>query len=88
MSRGSGAGSGPGGAPDAPRAEGRWRIVVEDALILLAIPVLWLTVLRLEGPEVLVIQMVTLAVMVWIMAARLRRLWAARRRAEDDARKL
>jgi membrane protein implicated in regulation of membrane protease activity len=75
--------------PDpSPKAVPVWRLRVEDALILLAIPVLWLTVLRLSGPWVFAAQIVALAAMVVIFFVRVRRMLAARRQAEDDARRL
>ena len=64
------------------------RVYVEDGLILGAIAVLWLTVLRLKGPWVVAVQVATLLLMVAIMVVRLRRMLAARRKAEEDARKL
>lgn len=75
-------------APPPGVGRGRWRVYVEDALILLAIPVLWLTLFRMEGSAARTVQIVTLCVMLAVMAVRLRRLWAARREAEDEARKL
>ena len=48
-------------------------IWVEDTLILLAIPVLWLTIFQLRGPVYTAIQWVTLAIMVWIFVNRVRR---------------
>ena len=80
--------------PDSPGAGGRprrrspWYVYVEDALILLAILALWPTVLRKQGPWTQAIQIVTLAVLVVIGVVRIRRIFAARRKAEDDARRL
>lgn len=65
-----------------------WRVYLEDALVLLAIPVLWFTVLRKTGPLVVAAQALTLAVMVAIFSIRTRRMLAARRQAEDEARRL
>ena len=73
---------------DPGRERTPWWVYVEDALIILAIAVLWFTVARVRGPAVLAIQVVTLAVMVAIMVVRLRRLMAARREAEDKSRRL
>ena len=65
-----------------------WWFYVEDAVNVLAIGVLWFTVLRVRGPAVRAVQIVTLVVLVAIMIARLCRFWRARRKAEEDARKL
>ena len=81
-----GADSRPEGA--GPRRRTPRRVHIEDALILLAIPVLWLTVLRKTGPLVVAAQWVALAVMVLIFLVRARRLMVGRRRAEEEARKL
>jgi len=61
---------------------------VEDILILAAIVTLWPTVLRMSGTWVLAMQIPALIVMLVIMVARGRRLMAARRQAEEDARRL
>lgn len=71
------------GGPSTP-----WYIYFEDALIILAIPVLWFTVLNMSGPLVTGIQVVTLLVLLVIGFNRARRLLAGRRRAEDEARRL
>ena len=60
--------------PDDARPAKPLRIWIEDALILLAIPVLWLTILRFRGPIYTAVMLATLAVMVWIFVARWRRL--------------
>lgn len=65
-----------------------WYIYLEDALILLAIPVLWFTVLNMSGPLVTGIQVVTLLVLIVIGFNRARRLLLGRRRAEDAAKRL
>ena len=79
---------GPSGAAPQGRPSTPWRVYVEDALIVLAIPVLWLTVLRMSGPLVIGIQVITLVVMLVVFFARGRRLLVARREAEEEARRL
>ena len=68
---------------DAKEKKNPW-IWVEDALILLAIPVLWLTIFQLKGPIYTAIQWITLAVMVWIFINRVRRF---HRYAEEHKKK-
>ena len=78
-------GLGPNGAK---RPSTSWFVYLEDVLIILAIPVLWFTVLRMSEPLVTGIQVVTLLVLIVIGFNRLRRLLVARRRSEEDARHL
>jgi len=78
-------GPGPSREPPSRRPLLYW---VEDILILAAIVTLWPTVLRMSGTWVLAMQIPALIVMLVIMVARGRRLMAARRQAEEDARRL
>lgn len=64
-----------------PPEENRFWIYVEDALILLAIPVLWLTIFRLEGELCKWVQFITFVVMVVIFFRRRGRI---RRAAGDE----
>ncbi|MBM4047328.1 MAG: hypothetical protein FJ279_19660 [Planctomycetes bacterium] len=48
-------------------------VIVEDILIVLAIPVLWLTIFRLDGGIYDVIQWVTLGAMVVVFVRRINR---------------
>lgn len=79
-------GSGPDSSGQKPAT--RWYVYLEDALILLAIPALWFTVLRKTGPVAFGVQVVTLIVMLVVAFVRSRRLLVARREAEEDARRL
>jgi len=65
-----------------------WWVYLEDILILLAIASLWPTVFRMRGPVVFLIQGIALVTLLVIFVLRLRRMLAARRKAEDDARRL
>ncbi|MBM4080365.1 MAG: hypothetical protein FJ278_11750 [Planctomycetes bacterium] len=63
--------------PHVPEPSPRRRIslgvIIEDILIVLAIPVLWLTIFRLDGPICDVIQWVTLGAMVVVFVRRINR---------------
>ena len=61
--------------------EKRIWVFVEDALIILAIGVLWLTICKLEGEIYTWIQLITLVIMVVIFIRRINRI---RRRTGDE----
>lgn len=73
--------------PNQPPGKKDWSILLEDAAIILAIPVLWLFVLKLHQPLYAAIGFATLAVLVWILVRRIRRINQASdkgRPANDD----
>lgn len=64
-----------------PTEEKKIWIYIEDALILLAIPVLWLTIFHIQGELCRWVQFITLAVMAAIFVRRIVRI---RRRTGGD----
>jgi len=72
--------------PSQPPKKKDRSILLEDAAIILSIPVLWLFVLRLHQPVYVAIALAALAVLVWILVRRIRRINQAsdRGRPTDD----
>ena len=77
----------PRGAPPGSPSK-HWWIYVEDALIILAIAALWPRLVGQRGTWVDALQIATLVVLIAIGVLRLRRMFVARRKAEDEARRL
>jgi len=70
-----------------PPEERKLWIYVEDALIVLAIAVLWLTIFKLEGEFCRWIQFVTFVVMVVILIRRINRIRRATETETEEEEK-
>ena len=75
--------------PPSPPGRKDPTVILEDVLIVLSIPVLWLFVLKLRGFVYSLIGGVTLVVLLVILYRRIRRIDAAaeKGRPKDDGRK-
>ncbi len=55
----------------------------EDLIVLLAIPVLWIFVLRIRHPLAMAVAILTCAALVWVLVRRIRRFNRAAPRSDD-----